>query len=834
MTSFFGSFLESARTYGRTHGRLVGALCSGVLVLRFATMPAPPERDIDAIAAMLGQSVGGTVKHDDFVWEGRGGVLHDALWGRRVLFLAARPSGPNALPSNDLYRAEVRLTRAGRPIALRRVVNLTNTPRGHEHDLVAEGVHAAFATTVSSTIQTITVLELSGDTPMWEARTRAERCATQVENWIGTGATTGIGRIETSFGAPPKTARFELTSDALVMALGESAQAAAVSLSDAAVNPGPHDEHVVQAQRLPHPVTPWSRFVEDSIRATLSESKALDFRRAYARVRDASIRMRESSTPRPAELPAAKGGESTAANSDFPPPNITLTAQRILPGEGLWLPAAGGNKLPGDGADAPSAFFETHVRPDPKFPHGVVHLVAMDGRRLELRPVAGQLRPRSETGLHGQGRIPASDAASTVAVFASDGPDGAPPAGFVTDQRPIVFPRRSASTLAVDRFGRPAIGSWPLEEDVPMTIRSITQTLAPLVVDGHLAEFGPTDAELRTRSGLGVTNNGHMLYAFAENVPTSLVARALQLAGCRDAMALSTSPDPVGFGFVGREADQGAATTLRGSSSFAPQRMWSGSAHEFIYVVVRSGQPDVPLPEGGTWTLDPGPQPDPSWRPALYNASVTKLGAQVKLTLLTPERFRFRVRAGSKEVAHRFGRTFPDALSPEEQTRVLLAVGLGTGKRKGPRGMAIDGSIGVKFGAGAGVLVVENERARIERSEGFSPTADADGVELPLTADEGRPLPEARIVGSMRPRAALGILDDGSVLIASTTFDTDEATTDALVDAGCSRVVALDRGTHQNAYLHRAGGETPPEAHYETTTLYVISTSMHGRALSLR
>lgn len=103
-----------------------------------------------------------------------------------------------------------------------------------------------------------------------------------------------------------------------------------------------------------------------------------------------------------------------------------------------------------------------------------------------------------------------------------------------------------------------------------------------------------------------------------------------------------------------------------------------------------------------------------------------------------------------------------------------------------------------------------------------------------MTADDGRPLPEARVVGAMRPRAALGVLPDGSVLLASTTFDTDEATTEALVDAGCQRVVALDRGTHQNAYVHRTGSETPPEAHYETTTLYVLSTVMRGRALSLR
>jgi len=834
MTSPFGSLLESLKTYGRAKGRLLGALALVVLVLRVVSMPTPPARDVDAIAAMLGNSVGGTVKPDDFVWEGRGGVLRDALWGRRVLFLAARSSNPNLAPTNDIYRAEVRLSRSGRPIALRRVMNLTNTPRGHEHDLVAEGLHAAYATRVGSTIQTITVLELSGDTATWEARSRWERWQTSLENWLKTGSLEGIGRIETSFSSPPKQARFELTQDALVMALGESAQAAAVSLSDTTVNPGPKDEHGIYAQRFPHPITPTAKFFEESLHATLGAEKAQSFRRIYGKAHDTWIQMQLSSAPRPAEIPAASGGESEASESEFPPAKLRLSAPRVLPGEGVWVPAKGAPALPGDAADAPPGFFETHVRPDPKQPHAIVHLVVIDGRRLELRSVAGSLSPRSETGLHGEGKIPPADAASAVAVFSSDAPDGAEPGGAVTDQRAIVVPRQRLATLAVDRFGRPAIGPWPLDEDVPVTLRSVWQTNTPLVAEGKAVDFGAANMALRSRSALGVTNNGHVIYAYAENVPTALMGRALQMAGCREAMALSTSPNPVGFGFVERQGDQGKAQTLFGTNSFAPERMWSGSPTSFIYVVARSGRPEVPLPEGSSWEVDPGPQPDPTWRPALHSATVTKLGAQVRLTLLAPERFLFRVRAGSKEVSHRFAGTFPDALVADEQARALLAIGLGTGKRKGPRGMAIDGSIGLKFGTGAGVLVVEKDRARIEKSDGFTPTADADAVELPLTADEGRPLPEARIVSSMRPRAAIGVLDDGSVLLASTTFDTDEATTEALVDAGCSRVVVLDRGSHQNAYVHRAGTETPPEARYETTTLYVVKAGMHGRALILR
>lgn len=75
MTSSLGSLRESAGAYVRTRGLLLGALMLVTLVFRCVSMPPPPERDIDAIATMLGQSVGGTVKPDDFVWEGVAGFF---------------------------------------------------------------------------------------------------------------------------------------------------------------------------------------------------------------------------------------------------------------------------------------------------------------------------------------------------------------------------------------------------------------------------------------------------------------------------------------------------------------------------------------------------------------------------------------------------------------------------------------------------------------------------------------------------------------------------------------------------------------------------------------
>src|SRR5262245_12866810 len=85
------------------------------LVLR-CSAPSPPRGTAEGVAAMLGAAAGGEVRADDFVWEARGGFFQDTFLGRRVLFLARRPGG-----TADLYRARVRLTRAGRPVSLRQV-----------------------------------------------------------------------------------------------------------------------------------------------------------------------------------------------------------------------------------------------------------------------------------------------------------------------------------------------------------------------------------------------------------------------------------------------------------------------------------------------------------------------------------------------------------------------------------------------------------------------------------------------------------------------------------------------------------------------------------------
>jgi hypothetical protein len=62
------------------------------------------------------------------------------------------------------------------------------------------------------------------------------------------------------------------------------------------------------------------------------------------------------------------------------------------------------------------------------------------------------------------------------------------------------------------------------------------------------------------------------------------------------------------------------------------------------------------------------------------------------------------------------------------------------------------------------------------------------------------------------------------------TTDSDEAAALALARVGCTRAVALDRGSHRPTFLHRSGGGMPPLARYDESVLYAISRPMIPKA----
>jgi hypothetical protein len=823
----------------RTRSRLLALTALSALVLAFAR-PAPPERSVDAVAAMLGRAVGGEVGPDDFVWEDRGGLVADALLGRRVLFLAApRGQGSEARGRPDLWRARVRLTRAGRPIGVRAIHDLTSTADADERELVARGRRVAFETVAGGVVQGIAVLDLDGEGAAREARGVRERLAASLAAWLETDTARGVGRIELTFDSPPGAVRFELTDDALVMALGPEAIPAALDLRSLALNAGPSNPFGAHAQRLPRPAPLLAEVAVELAGAVLGDAAAGAVRGARWTLHDLLAHLRPRRPPPgvgrsdgAAPLEAVPGSQADA----WPPAPVG----DAVGGEGLWRSATPPFVAPASGLlePAPPAIVETFVRPDPAAPGAWVHLVALDLRQLELGLETGFARPAPAASMHGTGAVPPAYRPRAVAVFAGGHPRDAVELGVVADGRVAAPPVAGAGSIVLGRDAV-SLGPWPFAEEVPPFVRSLWQTsAAPLVGPGAVPPGG-RDGTLADRSALGHAAAGHLVYALAHDVGAGTLARALELAGCDRGYELAAGPGRPGLAFVGFHggAPEPEARLIAPDPSGPPPGLASRSADEIFYVLRRDPRPPAPLPEGLAWVPDGGRQPAPAWLPAVHGATLTNVGAQVHLTSFAPGRFRWRIRAGAHELSARGGPPFATGLDDGEQGRTAVAIGLGLGRttrKRPPRGLATNGAVGLPIRPESGLLVVGAGGPSVERSENAKPLAsDADASELPLVADDGRLRPEARELGAMRARAALCVLGDGTVLVAATTFDSDEATAATLLERGCARVVALDRGAHQPSFVHRAGTSTPPLPRYEVTTLYGVDAAAGGHPVAM-
>ncbi|EYF05755.1 hypothetical protein [Chondromyces apiculatus] len=839
----------AGKVLDHVHGRgALALLVGGVAIAARFGMPAPPPRTADAVAAMLGGAVGGTVGVDDFVWEERGGFLRDALLGRRVLFLAAT-TGPEGQRSADLYRATVRLTRSGRPLWLHTVRNLSETPLGDERGLVARGRRAAFVSVTPGVgVQHLTLLDLAGEAPA--SPTRFGRVLEAVEGFLSAGTWQGVGRTEVAFGAPPPEAVVDLTDTLLLAGLGPERTPMAVELGGHQLNTGGKEAYQPSVQVVARPSRSWVEVVTMAARRLLGPEEAQSVERAAIDVE----RWLSAPAPEPglAGQAATAAGGAMSAGGGWPPGPLATVISPALTGEGVWVVADGpfvkGGTGGVGGTGAPEGtpggvepwFYATYLRPDLRLPEARVQLLAIDTRRIELRFQAGYDAPRPEAGPRGTGRLPragvaragaqggAADAAaagegasrgieagsaSRVLGAVALGADGSH--GMMVDGRAVVAPRAGLPTVAVDQHGRALVGAWPSEGGASAGIRALFQgdplpsaVGAGVGAGGGEGARGWDDDVVTERAALCLTAGGYLVHAWGRAVDAPALSRALTVAGCKESLQVGRHPARLGFAWVGEREGAWAAERLSPVMSLVPEQITSSSPGAFAYLVQRDPAPPV-QPRRAAWSVDGATQPGPASVPAVHAAEVLNLGARVKLTAFSPDRFELRLRAGAREISPRGAPKLPEALTPEEHARALGAVGFGIGRRRGALGLSIDGKVGLRFRGEGGQLVVHGRRVEILPA-GVALPPGAAATELPLVAEGGKLLPSAREIGAMRRRGAACVLEDGTFVVATTTFDSDEATTEALLDLGCGRVVAFDRGARRSSFLHRAGALPAP------------------------
>ena len=816
------------------------------------------------LSAELGRVANGIVRPEDVRWEPSGGVLSDLVLGRFVLFLTSETEGG----PRDLQRARVRLSPEGKPLSFGAPRNLTATPLGDDHALVVQGSHAAYATFAFGQEQSVTALDLAGEGAQNVTLKLHDQAMAAVTNWQLTGGAAGIGRVDVTLEQPAQRVGLAIDDEALAIALADddrtrrASRSAKLDFAKTELVPASAPGMRVEGRRhLTKPLVFWA---VDTVRAVpwigpapiaWLEEKTFALRDAVNQAKFKATSNGEALAREPDQgAPAAilDASQAAADLGHWPPSPIHSMWKTPEPGEGEWtaptqpwvkhLPALAGGEAP------PSMFYRAFVRPDEERPYAKVILLAMDMRQLDLEMEAGNEDPKPLTGPPGAGRIPRDPAVYTKIAAAFNG-------GFKTEhgsygmmlkKRVLLPPVPGTATVIITKDNRYGLGTWGSNKDIggiqdidASEILSFRQNLDPLVDNDKVnpsgrAQWGftlPGTTMQTERSGLCVTNAGHLIYAWGDDVSATTLGKAMKMASCVYGMHLDMNPHHTGFIFTN-------ITELKGrsyKSELLDKQMEIDTARyieyapkDFFYMTLHDGSP--PALEGSerAWEPDPGVQPAPAWMAGLWHTAV----GSIDVLEIEPARASFRVRAGTNEPDSRSGGSRANQLADDDAHRVLFALTLGTADPKHPRGLATDGRIALPMS------VAEQTAALFANEEGqlaiVSPRTLAvvppksDAVELPLLIDDGKLVTQGQ--ASARARAALGITAAGRVYVARVLGESSaESLGETLKRAGCMQAVLLDRGAGAAGSLFRAGTATPPRSRYEDSSVYAMGKPLLPR-----
>lgn len=855
----------------RWPARLLALSALGAVLFANAS-PIDPE--IHALAAALGERAEGVVSPDEIRWEPSRGALLDLVRGRNVLFLA-HPAGNAA---RDVYRARVRLSFEGRPLGIVALYNLTNTPLGDDHSLVVRGTRAAFATSAFGQEQSVTSLDLLPiDAAPGSLGERAMRFLTNLQE---TGESAGIARVDVTLDPPARRVGLALLEPAgdgeraatlkIDAADDRNVKTASIDLDRLEVHASPGDGERLKLEVVDKAPKRFVHWAVDTVRAVpwigpapiaWLEERVFALRDS---ARQAAFELHGSSDHVRADAqstlaaPVLEGALASRDEDVWPPAKVASIWTTPEPGEGEWVAPKIDWIKRLDVAKAPSAFVRTFVRPDEQRPYARVLLVAMDTRRLDLAMEAGSEDPKPLVGPAGPGRLPRDPAISSRVVAAFNGAFKTEHGfhGMMVDKRVLLPPVPGAATVIVLKDGRTGLGSWGPSKEVTgvlgvpdADIVSLRQNLDPLVSDGvvnpskrSMWGFTLPGTSMQTeRSGLCVTASGHLLYAWGDDVSGLTLAKAMKLAGCIYGMHLDMNPHHTGFLFANIDdlkARKYRTELLTTDMEIPNDRYLEHSAKDFFYLMAREPAPSTPpaVSGGARWAAAKSAQPTPAWFPGLFDAEVLVQNRAVSLFDVESGRANFRIRRGGSEpdVGAGGSSRSSSVLDDGDASRVLFALGMGVSHEKRPRGLVVGGRAiaPVRAAENTAILVSSGGVLSIKTHDDMSALTlgpEVDFSELPLlfvgseTRSHG-PAP------SGANRSALGITDDGRVVVARGASLPDNVLADALRGAGCTRAVLLDRGAESKGTFERSQSDAPTHASYDETVLYGIARPMKPRA----
>ncbi len=227
---------------------------------------------------------------------------------------------------------------------------------------------------------------------------------------------------------------------------------------------------------------------------------------------------------------------------------ITPTASfSPLPAEGNWEP------IQTSTVPQKVVIARTFIRPDNSRNYAIVSLVKMNMKELALGLQAGTYYPGGVYGIYGKGYVPSNiqQGNTLVAVFnggfmAADGHYG-----MILDGKTYVPLKKNMATLLIHSNGQAQIINYT-GQTLPKDIIAARQNGPFLIQAGHITSFDnantdtwgrtTTDTMYTWRSGIGITNDGNLIYAVGNSLVPATLAKALQSAGAVNAIQLDINP----------------------------------------------------------------------------------------------------------------------------------------------------------------------------------------------------------------------------------------------------------------------------------------------------
>ncbi len=251
-----------------------------------------------------------------------------------------------------------------------------------------------------------------------------------------------------------------------------------------------------------------------------------------------------------------------------PPAPVQPFASPAVPGEGEWSPAG---RLVG----GIPAVYTTTLRPDVVHTSYVVGMAWMDTKLLRATLYSGSQIP-------GGGPYPdtapigPAAAQSLIAAFNAGFLMSAADGGYYTDGQVVVPLRTGAASFVVYRNGSATVGQWGRDVTMSSDVVSVRQNLDLLVDNGQpvpglnaadTTQWGATlgNAVYVWRSGLGVTQDGALVYVGGPGLNITDLADLLARAGAVRAMELDINTTWVNFTTYRPSSPTGAASAGNGT-----------------------------------------------------------------------------------------------------------------------------------------------------------------------------------------------------------------------------------------------------------------------------